>query len=93
MKAKSIYQRIYVMLILIGAMGIVAYYANKLVGNDGHIIKQIDKVYKWIERISLIALIIYTLLTGFHTYLGWVYALWAVVFILRTIKLINTFFH
>lgn len=48
--------------------------------------QQIDKVYKWIERISLIALVIYTLLTGFHTYLGGVYALWAVVFILRIIK-------
>lgn len=38
MNAKSIYRKIYILLILVGAMGIVTYYADKLVGNDGHII-------------------------------------------------------
>lgn len=41
MTAKSICQKIYIMLILMGAMGIVTYYILKLLGYEGSIIPQL----------------------------------------------------
>lgn len=38
MEMKSIYRRIYILLILMGAMGIVTYYAYKLLDYEGPII-------------------------------------------------------